>query len=95
MGAPAHRKVRSVGTPVPSSWTTRVRSVRKGVEAIVKLTPSSRIRAIARRGSQTSCSTELARSITGIMRPYMKPVWWAIGEAISTTSDSPSASRCA
>ena len=24
--------------------------------------------------------------MTGIIRPYMKPVWWAIGEAIGITS---------
>ena len=52
----------------------------------MKLTPSVRIRSIAFFGSHTSCSTTLARSMIGIIRPYMKPVWCAIGDAISTTS---------
>ena len=36
IGAPAHRKVRRVGTAWPVSATVRARSVRNGVEAIVK-----------------------------------------------------------
>ena len=44
-------------------------------------------------GSQTSISTALAFSMTGIMSPYMKPVWCAMGEAMSTTSDSVSCKR--
>ncbi len=41
---------------------------------MVKLTPSAAISAAARFGSQVSCSTAVAPSITGIIRPYMKPV---------------------
>ena len=55
------------------------------------MTPSPRISSTAFFGSQTSCSTALARSMIGIISPYMKPVWCAIGEAISTTSSLPSA----
>ena len=38
IGAPAHKKILRLGTP-PVSDTARVRSVRKGVDAIVKVTP--------------------------------------------------------
>jgi hypothetical protein len=31
----------------------------------------------------------------GIISPYMKPVWCAMGEAMSTTSSVPRPSRCA
>ena len=62
---------------------------------MVKLTRSLRISSSARAGSQMSCSTTLALSMIGIMSPYMKPVWCAIGEAISTTSSAPRRSRCA
>ena len=51
----------SVGTPRPVSATTCVRSVRNGVEAMVKVAPLARgsaPRALA--GSQMSCSTALA-----------------------------------
>ena len=95
MGAPAHRKVLSVGTPCPVSATVRARSVRKGVEAMVKVAPSDCTRAMACFGSQMSCSTTRACSMMGIIRPYMKPVWCAMGDAISTTSSAPSARRCA
>ncbi len=95
MGAPAHRKVRKVGTRVLPSATFLARSLRNGVEAIVKVTPSLRISSMAFFGSQTSCSTTLARSTMGIISPYMKPVWCAIGEAIRTTSLLPSCRRWA
>ncbi|MNN62360.1 hypothetical protein D3C81_1776560 [compost metagenome] len=85
--------MRRLGTAAPDSATTRARSVRKGVEPMVKVTPSSRISAAARAGSQMSCSTACAPSTTGIIRPYMKPVWCAIGDAISTTSPPPRCSR--
>ena len=45
--------------------------------------------------SRGDAFTTLARSMMGIISPYMKPVWCAIGEAISTTSSAPSAIRCA
>ena len=95
IGAPAHRKVLRLGTGWPLSATFLARSVRKGVDAIVNVTCSSRINSIALRGAHTSSSTALARSMMGIIRPYMKPVWCAMGEAISTTSFSPSAMRSA
>ena len=95
IGAPAHRKMRRLGIDLPDWVTARERSVRKGVDAIVKVAPDSRITSTARPGSQTSSSTALASSTIGIIRPYMKPVWCAIGEAISTMSSRPSRSRAA
>ena len=85
----------SVGTGVLFSVTARVRSVRNGVEAMVKLAFSALMTSIAFLGSQMSCSTALALSMMGIIRPYMKPVWCAMGEAISTTSSEPSFRRSA
>ena len=61
----------------------------------MKVAPSARISPTARAGSQMSCSTARARSTTGIIRPYMNPVWCAIGEAISTTSSAPRRIRSA
>ncbi|MCY1525199.1 hypothetical protein D9M68_601710 [compost metagenome] len=95
MGAPAQRKARSVGTAVPDSATVFDRSERKGVDAMVKLTPSALIDAMACFGSQMSCSTTEACNTMGIMSPYMKPVWCAMGEAMSTTSPAPRPRRCA
>jgi hypothetical protein len=46
-------------------------------------------------GSQTSWSTTRARNMIGIIKPYMKPVWWAMGEAIRTISSFPRFSRSA
>ena len=55
MGAQMHTwKSLSVGTAVASSATTRVRSVRKGVDAIVNVTCSSRITWIAFLGPPVS-----------------------------------------
>ncbi len=93
IGAPAHRNVRRLGTGCSESATVRARSVRNGVDPMVKVTPASRISLAACTGSQMSCSTACAPSTTGIISPYMKPVWWAIGEAISTTSSVPRCSR--
>ncbi len=42
-----------------------------------------------------SSSTALARSMMGIISPYMKPVWCAMGEAMSTTSFAPRCRRSA
>ena len=95
IGAPAHRKVLRLGTPLPVSDNARVRSARKGVDAIVKVTPSWRMSSVAFAGSQTSCRRTLARSMIGIIRPYMKPVWWAKGEAMRTISFFPSLRRSA
>jgi hypothetical protein len=39
IGAPAHRKLRSVGTGVALSSTALDRSLRNGVEAMVKVSP--------------------------------------------------------
>jgi len=85
----------SVGTGVLLSTTALVRSVRKGVDAMVKLAFSLLMTSTAFLGSQMSCSTALALSMMGIIRPYMKPVWCAMGEAISTTSSASSCRRCA
>ena len=95
IGAPAHRNVFRLGTGVSASCTVFVRSARKGVEAIVKLAPCWRISSTAFLGSQTSSSTALARNAIGIISPYMKPVWCAIGEAIRITSSWFSRSRSA
>ena len=74
MGAPAHKKVRKVGTALPDSCTFLARSERNGVEAMVKVAPSWRIKSIARSGSHTSKITALDLSMMGIIKPYMKPV---------------------
>ena len=95
MGAPAHKKVRRLGTATPVSVTVRARSVRNGVEAMVKLAFSALMSAMALPGSHTSCSTALACSRMGMMSPYMKPVWCAMGEAIRITSSAPRCRRSA
>ena len=89
MGAPAARKIRRLETSHPPWPTVSVRSVRNGVDAMVKVTRSAAIAAAARLGSHTSCRTAVAPSRTGIISPYMNPVWCAMGEAISTTSSLP------
>ena len=66
MGAPAHRKVRSVGTAWPVSVTVRARSVRKGVEAIVKLQPCSRISA-ATSSAPPMAIDSMASSVAGLI----------------------------
>ena len=66
IGAPAQRKVLRLGTASPLSITVRVRSVRNGVEAIVKVARSVRISSEALIGSQMSSSTALALSTIGI-----------------------------
>jgi len=58
---------------------------------MVNVTRSPRMSSMAFLGSQMSCSTALALSMMGIISPYMKPVWCAMGEAMRITS---SASRC-
>ena len=62
---------------------------------MVKVQPSCRTSCAAVAAFHTSSSTAVAPNITGIISPYMKPVWCAMGEAISTTSFSPSAMRSA
>jgi len=42
-GAPAQRKMRSVGTLLPDSMTALARSIKKGVEAMVNVMPYSLI----------------------------------------------------
>ena len=95
MGAPAHKKVRSVGTAWPDSATFLARSVRKGVDAMVKVQPSARIRSIALSGSHMSSKTADSCNMMGIIKPYMKPVWCAMGEAMSTMSSALSFKRWA
>src|SRR5690606_17046629 len=56
MGAPAQTNVRKVDTVCPDCCTYLDRSVRKGVEAMVKLTPYSRINCTAFSGCQISCN---------------------------------------
>ncbi len=49
----------------------------------------------ARSPFHTSCSTFLAPRYSDITRPYMNPVWCAIGDAIITVSAPVSPSRSA
>lgn len=58
----------------PVSSTALVRSIRNGVEAMVKVTASEAISRAAISRSQLSISTIRAPSMTGIRKPYMNPV---------------------
>ncbi len=69
MGAPAVRNMRRVPISCSSTAGVSVRSERKGVEAMVKVTPSAAILRAARAASQMSWNTALQPSITGIIIP--------------------------
>ncbi|MEA3220798.1 MAG: hypothetical protein OZX49_01913 [Immundisolibacter sp.] len=88
---------RGMGAPAQTNWRRRqsagagalgalTRSARNGVAPMEKLTRSAWMVSQARVASHRSCRMTRVPSTSGIIRPYMKPVWWASGEAMKHTS---------
>jgi hypothetical protein len=70
IGAPAQLNLLKPGVVGSPASTALHRSATKGVEAMLKVTPSAQAIWSARRASQISCNTVVALRISGSMARY-------------------------